>query len=244
LAGQKPGAAGPMEVKMTNLPFELRIDPAPTQFLLTVEGTPAATDREATRQAHNMAAGSDQGVAAARSFGDLSHSVYVPADPAGGSRLLFIDFWNSVDGLMQFFSDPQVQKGGEMVFRERTPIVWAPSPGLPRVNLPAPVGKNERFVGLVKGPIASRAAAEKLLAEATRTALNGNRAKGLLSREWFFRADRPDALEAIGVDVWFDAAGMQAVYADPEEMKPLSNLFTARPETSVWARPAGQWVEW
>ena len=85
---------------------------------------------------------------------------------------------------------------------------------------------------------------EKLLAEATRKALNGNRAKGLMSREWFFRADRPDALEAIGVDVWFDADGMQAVYADPEEMAPLANLFTARPTTSVWARPAGQWVEW
>ena len=229
---------------MTTLPFKLMTDPTPTQFLLTVEGTPAAADREAVRQAHNMVAGSDEGVAAARSLSDLSHSVYVPADPKAPNRLLFIDFWNSVEGLMQFFSNPQVQKGGEMVFKERTPIVWAPSPGLPRVNLPAPVGRNERFVGLVSGPIASRDAAEQLLAEATRKAVNGNRAKGLLSREWFFRADKPDALEAIGVDVWFDADGMQAVYNDPAEMAPLANLFTARPATSVWARPAGQWVEW
>jgi hypothetical protein len=233
-----------MEEIMTNLPFKLMIDPTPTQFLLTVEGTPAATDREATRQAHNMAAGSDQGVAAARSFGDLSHSVYVPADPKGANRLLFIDFWNSVDGLMQFFSDPQVQKGGAIVFKDRTPVVWAPSPGLPRVSLPAPVGRNERYVGLVSGPIASREGAEKLLMEATRKALSGNRAKGLLSREWFFRADQPNALEAIGVDVWFDADGMQAVYNDPDEMAPLATLFTARPATSVWARPAGHWVEW
>ncbi len=229
---------------MTTLPFSLKIDPTPVQFLLTVEGEPASADREATRQSHNMAAGSDQGVAAARSFGDLSHAVYVPAGPDAGNRLLFIDFWNSVDGLMSFFSDKQVQAGGAMLFKDRTPIVWAPSPGLPRVNLPAPTGKAERYVGLVKGPVASRDAAEKLLLEATRKALNGNRAKGLLSREWFFRADQPDSLEAIGVDVWFDAAGMQAVYADPDEMAPLQNLFTARPETSVWGKPTGQWVEW
>ena len=63
---------------MTTLPFSLDVEPTPTQFLLTVDGTPAATDREATAHAHNMAAGSDQGVAAARSFGDLSHAVYVP----------------------------------------------------------------------------------------------------------------------------------------------------------------------
>lgn len=229
---------------MTTLPFALQIDPTPTQFLLTVEGIPAAPDREGARQAHNMAAGSDQGVAAARSLSDLSHAVYVPADPKGPNRMLFIDFWNSVEGLMKFFADPQVQKGGEMVFKERTPIVWAPSPGLPRVSLPAPAGRNERFVGLVSGPIAARDGAERLLTEATRKALNGNRAKGLLSREWFFRADRPDALEAIGVDTWFDAAGMQAVYADPAEMAPLASLFTARPTTSVWMRPEGQWVEW
>ncbi|HEX4298542.1 MAG TPA: hypothetical protein VHZ56_11020 [Devosia sp.] len=229
---------------MTTLPFTLRIDPKPMQVLLTVEGTPAATDREQTRQAHNMAAGSDQGVAAARSFGDLSHAVFVPAGPAAANRLLFIDFWNSVEGLMQFFSDPQVQKGGEMLFKDRQPVVWAPSPGLPRISLPAPTGHNDRYVGLVKGPVASRDAAEKLLTEATRKALNGNRARGLLSREWFFRADQSDALEAIGLDVWFDADGMQAIYNDPDEMKPLASLFTARPETSVWEKPKGQWVEW
>lgn len=230
---------------MTTLPFSLAIDPKPMQFLLTVEGTPQSADRDGTRQTHNMAAGSDQGVAAARSFGDLSHAVYVPAGPnASEDKLLFIDYWNSVDGLMTFFSDKQVQAGGEMVFKNREPIVWAPSPGLPRVSLPAPTGRNERYVGLVRGPIASRDGAEKLLMETTRKAVNGNRAKGLMAREWYFRADKPDALEAIGVDVWFDAEGMAAIYNDPDEMKPLANLFTGKPITSVWQKPAGQWVEW
>lgn len=230
---------------MTTLPFKLAIDPKPMQFLLTVEGTPQAADRDKMRQTHNMAAGSDQGVAAARSFGDLSHAVYVPAgSSANDNKLLFIDYWNSVDGLMTFFSDKQVQAGGEMVFKSREAVVWAPSPGLPRVTLPAPTGRNERYVGLVRGPIASREAAEALLTEATRKALNGNRAKGLMTREWYFRADKPDALDAIGVDVWFDAEGMQAVYSDPDEMKPLGALFTGKPMTSVWQKPAGIWVEW
>ena len=102
---------------MTTLPFTLAVDPTPTLFLLTVEGIAAAPDRERTRQAHNLAAGSDQGVAAARAHGDLSHAVYVPAGPAATEdRLLFIDLWNSVEGLMRFFANPQVQQGGAMVF--------------------------------------------------------------------------------------------------------------------------------
>ncbi len=230
---------------MTTLPFTLAIDPKPMQFLLTVEGEPQSTDRNKVRETHNMAAGSDQGVAAARSFGDLSHAVYVPAGPgAADNRLLFIDYWNSVEGLMTFFSNPQVQKGGEMVFKNREPVVWTPSPGLPRVTLPAPTGRNERWLGLVRGPIASREAAETLLMEATRKAVNSNRAKGLMTREWYFRADKPDALEALGLDVWFDADGMQAIYNDPAEMKPLGALFTGKPMTSEWQKPAGQWVEW
>lgn len=230
---------------MTTLPFALAIDPKPMQFLLTVEGVPQATDRNKVRETHNLAAGSDQGVAAARSFGDLSHAVYVPAGPgAAENKLLFIDYWNSVDGLMTFFSNPQVQEGGKMVFKSREPIVWAPAPRLPRVNLPAPTGRNDRYLGLVRGPIASREAAETLLTDATRKALNANRAKGLMTREWYFRADTPDALEAIGLDVWFDAEGMRAIYADPDEMKPLASLFTGKPTTSVWQKPAGVWVEW
>jgi hypothetical protein len=68
-----------------------------------------------------------------------------------------------------------------------------------------------------------------------------------MAREWYFRLaapGEPESLEAIGYDLWFDADGMQAVYSDPDEMQPLQDLFTARPETSVWGKPPGQWVEW
>lgn len=234
---------------MTALPFKLQVDPTPHQFLFTVRGPLAAGDIEGGRMAHNMAAGSDQGVAAARSFSDLSHAVYVPVKPngAGAGELLIIDYWSNPAGIGTFFSDPQVQKGGSTVYRDREAVVWERSPGLPRFSLPAPHGRNERWVGIARGPIASREKAEQILTEALRKRANIARAKGLMSREWFFRLDRPGEkapLEAIGIDVWFDADGMQEVYADPAEMQVLEGLFTAAPDTSVWQKPKGQWVEW
>src|SRR5665213_1453089 len=52
----KPGTTpGKPEVSMTTLPFKLAIDPKPMQFLLTVEGTPQASDRNTVRETHNMA---------------------------------------------------------------------------------------------------------------------------------------------------------------------------------------------
>ena len=235
---------------MTTLPFKLQVEPTPMQFLFTVRGPLVAKDLEGGRVAHNMAAGTDQGVAAARSFSDLSHAVYVPAKPngaTGAGELLIIDYWSNPAGIGTFFSDPQVQQGGTMVYKDREAVIWERTPGLPHFSLPAPAGKNERYVGLARGPIASREKAEKILTEALRKRANTARAKGLMSREWFFRLGRPGEkapLEAIGVDVWFDAAGMQEVYADPAEMEVLDGLFTGMPETSVWQKPKGVWVEW
>jgi hypothetical protein len=234
---------------MTMLPFKLQVDPMPTTFLFTVRGELAPKDIEASRLAHNMAAGSDQGVAAARSFSDLSHAVYVPVKPngQGAGELLIIDYWNNPEGIGRFFSDPQVQQGGSMLFREREAVIWHSTPGLPRFSLPAPKDRNERYVGLARGPVASREGAEKILTEALRKGVNGSRAKGLMSREWFFRLNRPGekaSLEAIGVDIWFDAKGMQEVYADAAEMDRLSGLFTGVPQLSVWQKPTGEWVEW
>jgi hypothetical protein len=49
-------------------------------YLLTIRGTLAPTSLEAARQVHNQTAGAPDGVAAARSLGDLSHMVYVPVN--------------------------------------------------------------------------------------------------------------------------------------------------------------------
>jgi hypothetical protein len=236
---------------MTALPFKLSINPAPTQVLLTVRGTMAAATLDAGRQAHNQTAGSDQGVAAARSFGDLSHAVFVPTDPTekGAGELLIIDYWNSVDGLRQFFASEAVQQGGTMLFDKdgRESVVWQPTTGLPRFNLPAPNGRNDRFLGFVRGPVASREVAEASLTEIMRKAVNTSRAKGLMSREWYFRLTPPGekpSTEIIGVDTWFDEDGMNAVYGDPAEMEGFDKLFTAEPAAMTWKKPAGHWVEW
>ena len=145
---------------MTALPFKLQVDPLAAQFLFTVFGPLAAATLDAGRSAHNMVAGSDQGVAAARSFGDLSHAVYVPVDApkSGAGNLFIVDYWNSPQGIGMFFADPQVVQGGTMVFRDKDAVIWQSSPGLPRVILPAPYGKNDRYAGIVRGPVASREA--------------------------------------------------------------------------------------
>jgi hypothetical protein len=234
---------------MTTLPFTLSIDPAPAQFLFTVRGRMAPPDLEAGRQVHNRAAGSDEGVAAARSFGDLSHAVYVPVEGAGatGRELLIIDYWNSPEGLQRFFAGMPAPTKETSLFEDREAVLWQASPGLPRVSLPAPAGRADRYVGLARGEVASHEAAEAALTEWVRKSLNRARAKGLLSREWYLRlappGERPSR-EIVGLDVWFDADGMQEVYADPAEMADLGGVFAGRPDTSVWRKPAGAWVEW
>lgn len=235
---------------MTTLPFNLSVDPAPVQFLLTVRGEMAPPDVEGGRKVHNVAAGADQAVAAARSFGDLSHAVYVPVEPpknGSAGELLIIDYWNSPQGMQSFFAAMPPPTKETNIFKEKEAVLWQGTPGLPRVSLPAPFGRNDRWVGIARGPVVSREAAEKALTEGTRKAINTARAKGLLSREWYFRVSLPGekpSLEAIGVDVWFDADGMQEVYSDTAEMAALGGVFAGRPETSAWQKPPGVWVEW
>lgn len=169
---------------MTALPFKLQVEPTPAQFLFTVRGPLAAKDLEGGRQAHNMAAGSDQGVAAARSFSDLSHAVYVPAKPkgAGAGELLIIDYWSNPAGIGTFFSDPQVQQGGKLVYSDREAVVWERTPGLPHFSLPAPYGRNDRWVGLARGPIESREKADAARGDWRRCLVRCGRDAGGLRR--------------------------------------------------------------
>ena len=85
-------------------------DAGPDLYLLTVLGTPTTGSGAASRDLHNATAGDPGGVAAAKSFGDLSHNVFLPAD-ADDKRLLFLDNWNSPQGLGTFFADEQVLAG-------------------------------------------------------------------------------------------------------------------------------------
>jgi len=93
-------------------------------YLLTIRGTLAPPSLEAARQVHNQTAGAPEGVAAAKSLGDLSHMVYVPVNKEL-AELFIMDLWTSPSGLNQFFSDPQVQQGAAMIFTQRDPVVWS-----------------------------------------------------------------------------------------------------------------------
>src|SRR5881628_1293979 len=83
-----------------------------TLYLLAIRGTLAPSTLEVARNIHNETAGAPPNVAAARSLGDLSHMVYVPAGQpsTGASEFLILDVWNRLDGLNQFFANPQVQE--------------------------------------------------------------------------------------------------------------------------------------
>jgi hypothetical protein len=204
---------------------------------------------EAARNIHNQTAGNPQGVAAAKSLGDLSHMVYVPVtqNGHGTGEFLILDLWNSVEGLNKFFSDPQVHEGGNMIFKQRDPVVSMPAEGFTTYHIPAPHGKNTRVVSTVRGTVKSHDEAKAVHNELVGKLINKTRSRGNLSHEAYFRLAEPgtpESLEFFGVDVWMDAAGMNEHYNDPEFLGGFQKLFTGMPATGIWTHPAGEWVEW
>lgn len=223
-------------------------DVGTTLFLLTIRGKFNGKTVDEARQAHNTAAGSPEGVAAARALGDLSHAVYVRADAeaqGGVPEGLFIDIWNSTTGLGQFFANPQVQEGGKYIWADREPVLWVAAPGFPHVQLPPPRDKSERIVGLIRGAVKSIEDAKKTIESSMLKGINTARRMGLLSREYFVQADpsKGNPKEILGMDVWTDMEGMNEFYSKNEDPA-VFQLYSGKPDTSVWKRPAGQWVEW
>src|SRR4051812_15559017 len=129
-------------------------------YLLAIRGTLAPKTQEAARAIHNETAGAPPNVAAARALGDLSHMVYVPAEQSATGEFLILDLWNNLDGLNQFFANPQVQEQAGHIFDTRDPVVWAPADGFASYHLPVPSGKNDRIVAVVRGMVQSREDAE------------------------------------------------------------------------------------
>jgi hypothetical protein len=218
-------------------------------YLLAIRGTLAPNTLEEARKVHNETAGAPPNVAAARGLGDLSHMVYTPASESslGAEEFLILDLWNNPEGLNQFFSNEQVQEQAGLIFTERDPVVWAPAEGFAGYHLPAPDGKNERIVALVRGTVTSRDAARSIHNSLTDGLLNKARLAGALSHDAYFRMgppDAPESLEFFSVDVWMDGAGMGQFYQDPEFGSGFQELFAGAPTTSVWAHPPGGWVEW
>jgi hypothetical protein len=218
---------------------------------LTVRGKYVPETLEACRVVHNETAGSAPGIAAARSLGDLSHKVYAPLPSPQSSaktgEVLFVDWWQDPKGLMDFFANENVQMQGTKLFHSRDATVWMPAKGSFSYALPAAAGKNDRFVGMVRGPIASPDAAIEIFRNADQKAQRTARARGLLSHEIFIKMSPPgdtSPLELLGVDVWCDGKGMGEHYSDPNEMKALSGAFTGAPDATTWQQAPGQWSEW
>lgn len=218
---------------------------------LTVRGHYVPQTLEACRSLHNDTAGSKVGIAAARALGDLSHKVFAPVPTpqtsAKEGEVLFLDWWQDPKGLMEFFANENVQMQGQKLFKSRDASVWAPAKGSFSYALPAPAGRNERYVGMIRGPIASPDAAIEIFRKADMASQRTARARGLLSHEVFLRMHPPGQdgpLELLGVDVWHDAQGMAEHYADPNEMKGISGAFSGAPDPSVWAQAPGHWSEW
>jgi hypothetical protein len=228
----------------------------PTPFesatLLTVRGTYIPASLEAMRVLHNSTAGSEQGIAAARSLGDLSHNVWAPllrSERAGAKEgeLLFLDWWDSPKGIMDFFSNEQVQQQGGKLFSSREPTLWMPARGASTFHLYTPKTKTERCLGIVRGTVKSPEHAIGVFAEVDVKAQRDARRRGLISHELFIKLNAPgdsSPAELLGIDVWSDYAGMNEHYSDATHMSGLGAAFTARPQTSVWEQPAGVWSEW
>jgi len=214
-------------------------------YLLTVFGTPKGVSPENSAEVHNMTAGNPAGVAAAKAFGDLSHNVFVPA--MAETRLLFLDTWNSPQGLGQFFSDEATQQGAGMMWENYQPTLWMPAAGFGSYSLPAPAGKSVGAVGLMRAPVSSLDAAEPAFHADSAAKINTSRQHGMLGHSlWVpvpMMPGQTPAVEVLGVDYWTDVEGMNAWY-EIATYDHLSPVFTGAPETSAW-KPAGTaWIEW
>jgi len=224
-----------------------------TVFLLAIRGTLAPQTVEEARKVHNMTAGNPDGVAAAKSLGDVSHMVYVPvqhnghAKAKGAGEFLIMDLWTSIDGLNTFFADKQVQEGGAMIFTERDPVVWAAAPGFTSYQIPAPFGMNDRFITTARGTVKSVDEARELHNAAVAKTIRKARQAGNLSHDSYFRLaapGSPESLEWLGVDVWMRPDDMMGLYEDPEFLEGFNHMFTGEANTAVWVHPKGDWTEW
>jgi len=216
--------------------------------LLSVRGKTTPTDRDAVRSLHNQTAGAPEGVAAARALGDLSHSVFTPLPGAPGAEqneLLFLDVWKDASGIGTFFSNEQVQQGAGLLFSEREDVIWMPAEGAFGFELPAPMSLSGRYLGIARGSIDDPQHTIDVLRKTHEAGIADARRLGQLSHQLFIRVPMPGEsaqLEAIGLDLWADAAGMGEHYSN---LTGFEAAFSGDVQTSVWEQgPGGNWTEW
>jgi hypothetical protein len=222
-------------------------DASEATFLLTVRGTMTSSTVAEARELHNQTAGDPHGVAAARSLGDLSHNVYSGYGEESAGELLFIDFWNSLRGLGQFFADPQVQAGASALFSTRDNPLWAAAADFGSFHLATPAGRSAAGIGLLRVEVTSLDEAAGAFRGYASTTINRARRSGLVSHSVWTRLPEPGVAstpEIIGVDVWLDPDEMSRYYETSLGFDQIGPAFAGKPDTSTWRAAPGSWVEW
>lgn len=222
-------------------------DAGAATYLLTVRGTTAPATTEEARTLHNATAGNPAGVEAARSLGDLSHQVFTPCGSTQAGQLLFIDFWNSLSGMGQFFGDPQVLAGAGQLFTSRDTPLWSEASGFGGFHLTVPSGKQVTGVGLLRASVTSLEKAADAFSAYAATTINRSRRHGIVSHSVWARVPAPGeqpALEVLGVDMWMDADQMNGYYDLGIGFDHLGPVFAGPPDTSIWQSAPGDWTEW
>ncbi len=222
-------------------------DAGATTYLLTVRGVAATTGGTEGRSLHNRTAGAEAGVAAARALGDLSHNVYSGLTDHNAGELLFLDFWNSLSGMAQFFADPQVQAGGNLLFTKREAPVWAPARDFGSFHLATPSGRSVAAVGLLRSAVTTVEDAARAFRAYAAVTINRARRHGLVSHSLWVRVPdpgQPPVAEVLGVDTWLDADDMAHHYDQNIGYDELGPVLVGTPDTSVWRAGQGDWVEW
>jgi hypothetical protein len=222
-------------------------DAGATTFLLTVRGKTKASTLEDVRAVHNSTAGAPDSAAGARALGDLSHNVYSGCGDALQGELLFIDLWNSLSGLGQFFANPHVEAAAGQLFTSRDANVWAPTEGFGDYHLAIPSGRSAGGIGLLRTAVDSIEKAASAFTAYAAATINQSRAHGMLAHSTWTRVPNPGEQptnEIIGVDVWMDADEMNRYYELGVGFDHLGPVFAGQPDTSTWRSAPGQWVEW
>jgi hypothetical protein len=218
--------------------------------LLTVRGVTNSKSIDEARALHNATAGSPEGIEAARSLSDLSHTVYVPASGAGDlsgakpGELLFLDQWADPKGLERFFSDKDVQASGRKLFASRDGSVWMPARGGFSFHVPAVSGKPARFVGLFRAAVRSAEDAVAAFARMVNKNLAVSRRRGHLSHALYVKLGAPtDPVEVLGIDFWSTIEGLKEHYGDAMATSGLRDVLAGAPAASVWEQSTG-FSEW
>ncbi|HEX6477122.1 MAG TPA: hypothetical protein VF005_07580 [Acidimicrobiales bacterium] len=222
-------------------------DASEQTFLLTVRGTAVPASLDETRTVHNATAGAPPSVAGARALGDLSHNVYTGRGEELAGELLFIDFWNSLSGLGQFFANPQVEQGAAQLFSSREGVVWAGAPNFGDVHLAVPSGRPAAGVGILRTEVTSMEKAAVAFRAYAASTINEARTHGIVSHSVWTRVPDPGhepAPEVIAIDVWMDGDEMGRYYDLGVGFEHLGPVFAGRPDTSTWLSAAGDWTEW